>query len=340
MDQLNFEDVQFAPLWNIEATDFSDETRSVSSFGSVKDEHINSCYLSCRGSTCSSPYDDDSFDFPDESALLLGDSPYQFEPFNTKRDSSTLQHNDPNVMADPFLWLHPNEVPEETLRNLELMNMLSGFHYFQQPQNVMNAKQELDAYVPSPLPPPIFSMSNRQDTKQLDEKNLKLIESILKSQKPPKEESKPFPDITEVEKYIKREESSCDEIATPTIPKKRPGDSPTQPKGIRKKRKYERRATARKSIQLYEFMLNLLDKKDESVTWVSREEGVFKLLKSKGVAQMWGKYKKNDNMTYESLSRALRHYYAQEILVPVPKKLHYRFCKKTLDNWYKRKVAC
>ena len=97
---------------------------------------------------------------------------------------------------------------------------------------------------------------------------------------------------------------------------------------------------ARKSIQLYEFMLNLLDKKDESVTWVSREEGVFKLLKSKGVAQMWGKYKKNDNMTYESLSRALRHYYAQEILVPVPKKLHYRFCKKTLDNWYKRKVAC
>ena len=45
-------------------------------------------------------------------------------------------------------------VPEETLRNLELMNMLSGFHYFQQPQSVMNAKQELDSYVPSPLPPP------------------------------------------------------------------------------------------------------------------------------------------------------------------------------------------
>lgn len=96
-------------------------------------------------------------------------------------------------------------------------------------------------------------------------------------------------------------------------------------------------SAARKSIQLFEFMLELLDKEDESVTWVSREDGVFKLLKSKSVAEMWGKYKKNENMTYESLSRALRHYYAQEILVPVPKKLHYKFCKKTLDNWYKCK---
>ena len=87
-------------------------------------------------------------------------------------------------------------------------------------------------------------------------------------------------------------------------------------------------------------MLRLLDEKDDSVMWVSREEGVFKLLKSKGVAKLWGKYKKNDNMSYESLSRALRHYYALDILNPVPKKLHYKFCKGTLDKWYKGNASC
>ncbi len=92
-------------------------------------------------------------------------------------------------------------------------------------------------------------------------------------------------------------------------------------------------------MQLYQFMLRLLDEKDECVSWVSREEGVFRLLKSKKVADMWGKYKKNENMTYESLSRALRHYYAQEILLPVPKKLHYKFCKKTLEQWYTEKSS-
>ena len=90
---------------------------------------------------------------------------------------------------------------------------------------------------------------------------------------------------------------------------------------------------ARKSVQLYQFMLHLLDEQDDGVAWVSKEEGVFRFLKSKTVAEMWGKYKKNDNMTYESLSRALRHYYDQDILIPVPKKLHYKFCSKTLEEW-------
>ena len=66
-------------------------------------------------------------------------------------------------------------------------------------------------------------MGNMQETKQLDEKNMEIIASILKSHKPFKEESKSFPDITEVEKYIKREESSSDESNTSSIPKKRSG---------------------------------------------------------------------------------------------------------------------
>ena len=96
----------------------------------VKDEQrMNDSYISCRGSTCSSPYEDDldvpNFDFGEQSALALGDSPYQFGIFNTNGDSSTLQQNDPNVMADPFLWFHQNEGNQFSLQ-FSFLNLRCG----------------------------------------------------------------------------------------------------------------------------------------------------------------------------------------------------------------------
>ena len=92
-------------------------------------------------------------------------------------------------------------------------------------------------------------------------------------------------------------------------------------------------------MQLYQFLLKLLDENEECVAWVSREEGIFRLMKSKIVAEKWGDYKSHEKMTYESLSRALRHYYSQDILDPVPKKLHYKFCDRILNEWYASKKA-
>jgi E74-like factor 5 len=40
--------------------------------------------------------------------------------------------------------------------------------------------------------------------------------------------------------------------------------------------------------------------------WEDREQGIFRVVKSEALAKMWGQRKKNDRMTYEKLSRALR----------------------------------
>lgn len=42
------------------------------------------------------------------------------------------------------------------------------------------------------------------------------------------------------------------------------------------------------------------------IKWEDRTEGVFRFLKSEAVAQLWGKKKNNNSMTYEKLSRAMR----------------------------------
>lgn len=46
------------------------------------------------------------------------------------------------------------------------------------------------------------------------------------------------------------------------------------------------------------------------------------------VAKLWGQHKKRKNMTYDKLSRALRYYYAKNILAKVNgQRLTYKFCR-------------
>ena len=87
--------------------------------------------------------------------------------------------------------------------------------------------------------------------------------------------------------------------------------------------------------QLYQFILQLLDdeSKNELIRWEKpRNAGIFKIVNKEEVAQLWGDAR-NRTMSYDSLSRGLRHYYSQGLLNAVNKKLHYQFTQKALDEW-------
>ncbi|XP_067849623.1 ETS homologous factor [Heptranchias perlo] len=82
------------------------------------------------------------------------------------------------------------------------------------------------------------------------------------------------------------------------------------------------------SQHLWEFVRDLLLSPGESIgilEWEDRNEGIFKVIKSNSLAKLWGQRKKNERMTYEKLSRALRHYYKTGILERVDRRLMYKF---------------
>ncbi|XP_046338732.2 ETS-related transcription factor Elf-3-like isoform X2 [Haliotis rufescens] len=67
--------------------------------------------------------------------------------------------------------------------------------------------------------------------------------------------------------------------------------------------------------------------------WENQREGVFRFVQSEAVAQLWGALKNNDNMTYEKLSRAMRHYYKRGILERVEgRRLVYKFSRKAMER--------
>jgi len=71
--------------------------------------------------------------------------------------------------------------------------------------------------------------------------------------------------------------------------------------GVRRRRQRQR--------QLWQFLLEILsdDKYSSIIHWVQRDEGVFRFVQPKSVAQLWGKRRRRQNMTYEHLSRAMRY---------------------------------
>ncbi|XP_066913699.1 ETS-related transcription factor Elf-4-like isoform X2 [Clytia hemisphaerica] len=103
-----------------------------------------------------------------------------------------------------------------------------------------------------------------------------------------------------------------------------------------KKNKRRRRKNLLKpGSQLYQFILQLLDdeSKRELIRWEKpRSTGIFRIINKEQVSQLWGDARKR-TMTYDSLSRGLRHYYSQGLLNAVNKKLHYQFTQKALDEW-------
>ncbi|XP_059481529.1 ETS-related transcription factor Elf-3-like isoform X2 [Neocloeon triangulifer] len=88
--------------------------------------------------------------------------------------------------------------------------------------------------------------------------------------------------------------------------------------------------------KLWEFIRDLLKEPKycpSLICWENHEEGVFRFVSSEKVAKLWGDKRKNSNMTYEKLSRAMRYYYKSKILQPVThRRLVYKFGPNAV-NW-------
>lgn len=83
---------------------------------------------------------------------------------------------------------------------------------------------------------------------------------------------------------------------------------------------------------IYEVLMNPMYN-PQFVRWENQREGVFRFVQSEAVAQLWGSLKNNDNMTYEKLSRAMRHYYKRGILERVEgRRLVYKFSRVAMER--------
>ncbi|NXW90734.1 ETV7 factor, partial [Alopecoenas beccarii] len=81
---------------------------------------------------------------------------------------------------------------------------------------------------------------------------------------------------------------------------------------------------------LWDYVYQLLSdsRYEPYIKWEDKEAKVFRVINPNGLAQLWGNHKNRMNMTYEKMSRALRHYYKLNIIKKEPgQKLLFRFLK-------------
>ncbi|XP_069382647.1 transcription factor ETV7 isoform X4 [Paralichthys olivaceus] len=67
---------------------------------------------------------------------------------------------------------------------------------------------------------------------------------------------------------------------------------------------------------LWDYVYQLLcdERYQQYIRWEDRDSLVFRVVDPNGLACLWGNHKNRDNMTYEKMSRALRHYYKLNII--------------------------
>ncbi|XP_076450601.1 uncharacterized protein LOC143286752 [Babylonia areolata] len=65
---------------------------------------------------------------------------------------------------------------------------------------------------------------------------------------------------------------------------------------------------------LWKFLLWTLDHHSDVVCWTNVEEGTFKFVDTARVSTLWGQRKKKADMTFEKLSRGIRHYYKRGLM--------------------------
>lgn len=85
---------------------------------------------------------------------------------------------------------------------------------------------------------------------------------------------------------------------------------------------------------LWDYVYQLLcdDRYQEYIRWEDKDSLVFRVVDPNGLARLWGNHKNRDNMTYEKMSRALRHYYKLNIIKKERgQKLLFRFLKTPQD---------
>ncbi|XP_015740399.1 transcription factor ETV7 isoform X3 [Coturnix japonica] len=81
---------------------------------------------------------------------------------------------------------------------------------------------------------------------------------------------------------------------------------------------------------LWDYIYQLLSdsRYEPYIKWEDKEAKLFRIVNPHGLAQLWGNHKNRMNMTYQKMSRALRHYYKLNIIKREPgQKLLFRFLK-------------
>ncbi|XP_078276568.1 transcription factor ETV7-like isoform X3 [Rhinoraja longicauda] len=81
---------------------------------------------------------------------------------------------------------------------------------------------------------------------------------------------------------------------------------------------------------LWDYVYQLLSdaRYQKYIRWEDKESRIFRVVDPNGLASLWGNHKNRANMTYEKMSRALRHYYKLNIIKKEPgQKLLFRFLK-------------
>ncbi|XP_067095281.1 transcription factor ETV7 isoform X2 [Osmerus mordax] len=81
---------------------------------------------------------------------------------------------------------------------------------------------------------------------------------------------------------------------------------------------------------LWDYVYQLLSDQryQDFIRWEDHDRLVFRVVDPNGLARLWGNHKNRANMTYEKMSRALRHYYKLNIIKKEPgQKLLFRFLK-------------
>nr|XP_014347434.1 PREDICTED: transcription factor ETV7 isoform X2 [Latimeria chalumnae] len=81
---------------------------------------------------------------------------------------------------------------------------------------------------------------------------------------------------------------------------------------------------------LWDYVYQLLEDRryEPYIKWEDKMTKVFRVVDPNGLARLWGNHKNRANMTYEKMSRALRHYYKLNIIKKEPgQKLLFRFLK-------------
>ncbi|KAF5400952.1 hypothetical protein PHET_05922 [Paragonimus heterotremus] len=92
----------------------------------------------------------------------------------------------------------------------------------------------------------------------------------------------------------------------------------------------------RPSLRLSQFLRRLLSNSEynpEFICWIDQTKNMFKLVNSAAVAKLWGVHKQKPNMNYETMGRAMRYYYAQNILRKVKgQRLVYQFLEDKAES--------